>query len=1000
MAFDGKTLGLALSGGGFRATLFGLGSLWRLNDAGLLGKLDRITSVSGGSILLGIVAQRWRQLQFDDGRASNFSELIAEPVKAFCGKTIDVGAGLAGLLVPFKTAGDFLADRYEKDLFGKVMLKDLPVADGRGNPKFIFYATNLQTGRSFRFRQDMIADYRLGISRTTNVPLAVAVAASSAFPPIFSPIVLNTDPAAWTEGDELPNLHALRKRIVLTDGGVYDNMGLESLVDNVEIALVSDAGAPFEIDEAPARDAIFQLGRVRDILIDQTRALRKRWLITEFEAGRQHGAYWGIDTRMASYSSTPRMTGDSAVSNSMAHVPTRLGGIDAERQGHLINWGYALCDVSLRARVVTHLPPATSWPQPEWALSSDRSIDLPGLPEAAMPAAIPRMTARAEPPGDDAERVDAEQNRQRLKSVTNATSTASKSSEDVGARQTKEGAAAHEAVVSRYVQQKSFCKPAGKFVEERAGYRVGQPVMVQVFIGPRRADSIAAPEVFPEDKLPKNRDTHRLQIVFHEPRQFDQPMLDEILLRRLGDSSAASFVFTPRAEGDFEGRISVLHRGRVLQTVLLHTGVSSSADVSPGTAPGITLDDEARVRHDWSDLGQRRQFDLAIVLNHTATGTPLLTGITGKRAWATHLEGIEQPVRKLNELISAVAHSVADYGDGLDQGENPALLVKLARVGANLYSLLYRDQLKLMATDAFDVGDDKVTYLQVISARPDAIVPLEFMYDFNAPDPGATVCPQHREALAKGRCPDNCARVSQPRAHVCPMGFWGLKKVIERHIFDPKATVPAGAQVVLQIEAIEGRDRLDLSAGALVGYSKEVKPAEVASLVKALGTKLHGRVPIVKDWDEWMATVKTRHPALLVAFPHNEGKEEDVLLEIGGKKLYTLDLPVDYVHTSQGPPPLVFLLGCDVAGTAQDFSSHIRYFRQAGAAVVVSTIATVFGAHAVRVGKAIVSGLLTSGAPGTVRIGEVIRDAKRAALLDSVPMALCVVAFGDADWRL
>lgn len=48
MAVNGKTLGLAFSGGGFRATLFSLGTLWRLNDAGLLGKLDRITSVSGG----------------------------------------------------------------------------------------------------------------------------------------------------------------------------------------------------------------------------------------------------------------------------------------------------------------------------------------------------------------------------------------------------------------------------------------------------------------------------------------------------------------------------------------------------------------------------------------------------------------------------------------------------------------------------------------------------------------------------------------------------------------------------------------------------------------------------------------------------------------------------------------------------------------------------------------------------------------------------------------
>ena len=92
---------------------------------------------------MGILAHRWRQLQFDNGRASNFAQIVAEPVRTFCAQTIDISAGLAGLLVPFKTAGDFLADRYQNDLFGDTMIKDLPVADGIGNPKFIFYATNL-----------------------------------------------------------------------------------------------------------------------------------------------------------------------------------------------------------------------------------------------------------------------------------------------------------------------------------------------------------------------------------------------------------------------------------------------------------------------------------------------------------------------------------------------------------------------------------------------------------------------------------------------------------------------------------------------------------------------------------------------------------------------------------------------------------------------------------------------------------------------------------------
>lgn len=368
MALDGNTLGLALSGGGYRAALFGLGSLWRLNETGLLGKLDRITSVSGGSILMGILAHRWRQLHFGSGRADNFEEIVAEPVRTFCGKTIDIPTGLIGMLTPFKTAGEFLADRYEKELFGDVMVKDIPIANGNGNPKFIVYVTNMQTGRSFRFQQDMMADYMLGMSPATNVPLAVAIAASSAFPPIFSPVILRTDPTTWTGGSKLSNLDLLRKRIVLADGGIYGNMGLESLVDNVDIALVSDAGAPFEVDENPAEDDIFQWRRVHDILTDQTRALRKRWLIAEFEAGRKRGAYWGIGTSINTYNSTHRMTSDSAFSDSLERVPTRLSSFAPDRQGHLINWGYALCDVSLRARIGLKIPPAASWPVPEWPL--------------------------------------------------------------------------------------------------------------------------------------------------------------------------------------------------------------------------------------------------------------------------------------------------------------------------------------------------------------------------------------------------------------------------------------------------------------------------------------------------------------------------------------------------------------------------------------------------------------------------------------------------------
>ncbi len=58
-------IGLSLSGGGYRATLFSLGSLIRINESGLLKKIKTITSVSGGSITSGKLNHAWKNLHFN-----------------------------------------------------------------------------------------------------------------------------------------------------------------------------------------------------------------------------------------------------------------------------------------------------------------------------------------------------------------------------------------------------------------------------------------------------------------------------------------------------------------------------------------------------------------------------------------------------------------------------------------------------------------------------------------------------------------------------------------------------------------------------------------------------------------------------------------------------------------------------------------------------------------------------------------------------------------------
>jgi NTE family protein len=355
MAREMQTLGpgLALSGGGFRATLFNLGALWRLNELGWLKKLAMITSVSGGSIVSGVLGFKWRKLTFDaNGVATNFQAEVAAPVRHFCTQSIDVTAGLEGLANVFESIPQRVAAKYREELFGNATLQDLP--DPETNPRFVLYATSLQSGASVRMSRKHLADYRVGRIPAPAIPLATAVAASSAFPPVLSPVTIDFDPAVWEnqEGADLYPQVEFRRRLFLTDGGVYDNMGLEAIWDRCKIVLVSDAGAPFSPEAAPERAWTSQVARVLDIATEQTRRLRRSWLVGDFKEKRRHGTYWGIATRIGDYGLADSLARDSATTQALQHVRTRLNPFSDTEQCQLINWGYALADAAMRSHVL------------------------------------------------------------------------------------------------------------------------------------------------------------------------------------------------------------------------------------------------------------------------------------------------------------------------------------------------------------------------------------------------------------------------------------------------------------------------------------------------------------------------------------------------------------------------------------------------------------------------------------------------------------------------
>lgn len=373
--------GLALSGGGYRATLFAVGSLWRLNELGLMKSLNRITSVSGGSITLGHLALHWNELDFDgNGSAKNFKKIIADPLQEFCSKDLDIKAVLTGLVSPFDTIGDKIAKVYDERLFKGALLNNLPSGDGI--PEFIFYSSNYDTGSSVRITKKEVYDYKLGEAPSADILLSHAVGASSAFPPILSPVILDSSKWEWKKTKHAHlydyNNGSLRNQLTLTDGGLYDNMGLEAIwkndpesPDHFNLVFVCDAGAPLQVGYG-AKPGWFnsilsktgfnrnwgsQLMRMSDVMIEQQRALRKRQLIENFENKNYGGCYWGITTEIANYKLSKILAKDTETTKSLAQIPTRLTGFSEQDQGYLINWGYALTDAAIRKHVKPGIDP-------------------------------------------------------------------------------------------------------------------------------------------------------------------------------------------------------------------------------------------------------------------------------------------------------------------------------------------------------------------------------------------------------------------------------------------------------------------------------------------------------------------------------------------------------------------------------------------------------------------------------------------------------------------
>jgi NTE family protein len=301
-------ISLALSGGGVRAMAFHMGVLRYLADRGWLDRVERISSVSGGSLVVGLIFTvnegKWPRTQ------SEFAQVSEAVRRVMCSTDLRWAAARQLLWPPnwrFILSRANLVERALLNVWGVSRhLDELP-----RRPVWSINGTAAEDGKRFRFKLDGMGDYGLGYAKV-RVRVSTAMAVSAAFPGGIGPLTIKTGKYTWMkrpswgapESEEKPTLPEFKK-LHLYDGGVYDNLGLESLFDasratsknDGDVIIVSDAGAPLKKGFSLWALNPFRFKRISDIMSDQIRSLRVRPLIEHLKRAGA-GGYLQMDNAL------------------------------------------------------------------------------------------------------------------------------------------------------------------------------------------------------------------------------------------------------------------------------------------------------------------------------------------------------------------------------------------------------------------------------------------------------------------------------------------------------------------------------------------------------------------------------------------------------------------------------------------------------------------------------------------------------------------------------
>lgn len=524
-------------------------------------------------------------------------------------------------------------------------------------------------------------------------------------------------------------------------------------------------------------------------------------------------------------------------------------------------------------------------------------------------------------------------------------------------------------------------------VRRRHAFRPGVRHDVSVRIGPYDEDWLQSGEV-DERTLISTGDGAALDVfltvdlttgMLTTPRK-------ALVLPRLGASREVTFpVDVPADQDVLRLSVNVYQQQRLVQ-VLVVTGPVHAEDIGPG---GATLSVTRSVlRPITADTGWRPPFDASLGFHAGGSADALVVNRgRGARLDTGRLADLQ---RELTGVLQTAVGADGALGAEAGGEQQTALLRSLARYGQDFY----REMVRQGFADLSTAG-----YLQVVTAENDVAWPVEMVYDRGYPVRNARLCRQWRTALTAGTC--GCRRTpgTQARRVVCPLGFWGIRMVIERRILSGATTAPGSA--TFQTDPLPDRRTLrPIDSVVFAAKHGTVGPADRDRIRGAYRDRLGVRVDEASSWRQWRSLIREQGPPLLVLLSHNAVDDDaTTVLEIGrSSQILIGEVGPNYVvrpgPPDDGPGPLVLLLGCNTAISEAPWQEAVARFRDGSAAVVVGTVVETLGSQAVEAACEIAEVL--SG--GRRSFGELIREARRGLLRKGLTVALSVVAFGDADW--